>query len=333
MATTIRSAVATSDATTTGTIAREVSNFYDRALLERAVPALVHTRFAQVRDIPRNSGTNIIKFRRYGSLTANTTALTEGVTPSGTSLSVTDVLATVLQYGDYVTLSDVVQMETYDPILTETAEILGEQAGDSIDQLCRTVLAAGTTIQYASTAAADTDITAAMVLDRAEVKEAVRTLRGNNAKPITSMIDPSTGYNTVPVGRSFVGIVSEDTAYDLDDATGWIPVEKYPNKSNVMEDEIGSLANVRFIMSTNAYVSASGGAASNDVHYSIILGQNAYAISRISGETLKNIVKPLGSAGTADPLNQRSTSGWKLTFVAKIINQNFMVVVHHGVSA
>jgi N4-gp56 family major capsid protein len=315
--------------TTRTEIPVEVNNFYDRALLERAVPAFVHTRFAQVRDIPRNSGTNVIKFRRYGNLTANTTALTEGVTPAGTALSTTDITATALQYGDYVTITDKVLMETYDPILTETAEILGDQAGDSIDQLCRNVVAAGTTIQYASTAAADTDITAAMVLNRAEVKEAVRTLRGNNARPITSMIDPSTGYNTVPIGRSFIGIVSEDTAYDLDDATGWIPVEKYPNKSTVMMDEIGSLANVRFIMTSNAYVSSGGGAGSVDVHYTIILAQNAYAITRISGETLKNIVKPLGSAGTADPLNQRATSGWKLTFVAKILNENFFMVYQH----
>lgn len=314
-------------------IAAEVNNFYDRALLERAVPAFVHTRFAQVRDIPRNSGTNVIKFRRYGSLTANTTALTEGVTPSGTQLSVTDITATVAQYGDYVTITDKVMMETYDPILTETAEILGEQAGDSIDQLCRNVISAGTTVQYASTASSTGTVTAAMTLNRAEVKQAVRTLRGNNAKPITSMIDPSSGYNTVPVGRSFIGIVSEDTAYDLDDATGWIPVEKYPNKSNVMMDEIGSLANVRFIMTSNARVKASSGAATNDVHCSLIFGQNAYAISRISGETLKNIVKPLGSAGSADPLDQRATSGWKLTFVAKILNENFIVRVEHGVSA
>lgn len=319
--------------TTRTEIAREVNNFYDRALLERAVPAFVHTRYAQVRDIPRNSGTRTIKFRRYGSLTANTTALTEGVTPSGTQLSVTDVTANVSQYGDYVTLTDVVMYETYDPILTETAEILGEQAGDSLDQLCRDVIAAGTTVQYASTATSTATVTAAMVLNRAEVKEAVRTLRGNNAKPVTSMIDPSTGYNTVPVGRSFLGIVSEDTAYDLDDATGWIPVEKYPNKSNVMMDEIGSLANVRFIMTTNAKVKASSGASSNDVHCTLIFGQNAYAITRISGESLKNIVKPLGSAGTADPLDQRATSGWKATFVAKILNENFIVRIEHGVSA
>lgn len=319
--------------TTRTEIPIEVNNFYDRALLERAVPAFVHNRFCQVRDIPANSGTNVIKFRRYGSLTAQTTALSEGVTPSGTQLSVTDVTATVLYYGDYVTLTDQLILETYDPILTETAEILGEQAGDSLDQLCRDVMAAGTTIQYASTASSDGTITAAMKLTRDEVKQAVRTLRGNNAKPITSMIDPSTGYNTVPIGKSYVGIVSEDTAYDLDDATGWIPVEKYPSKAGVMPDEIGALGNVRFIMSTNAYQLPTANANSGPVHYTIILGQNAVAQTRISGAALQNIVKPLGSAGTADPLNQRATSGWKAAYIAKILNQNFMVVIHHGVSA
>ena len=319
--------------TTRTEIPVEVNNFYDRALLERAVPAFVHTRYAQVRDIPRNSGTNVIKFRRYGSLTANTTALTEGVTPTGSQLSVTDITATVLYYGDYVTLTDKVQIETYDPILTETAEVLGEQAGDSIDQLCRDVIAAGTTVQYASTAVSRVTVTAAMIMNRDEAKEAVRTLRGNNARVVSSMIDPSTGYNTVPVGKSFLAICSEYTAYDLDSATGWIPVEKYPNKSTVMEDEIGAISNVRFIETSNAKVFVGEGAAGVDVHATLIFGQNAYAITRISGATLRNIVKPLGSAGSADPLDQRSTSGWKLSFVAKILNENFIVRVEHGVTA
>lgn len=322
-----------SEMTTRTQIPAEVNNFYDRVLLERALPSLIHTRFAQVRDIPRNSGTNVIKFRRYGSLTANTTALTEGVTPAGTSLSITDITATVEQYGDYVTMTDKVMYETYDPILTETADILGEQAGDSMDQLMRNILAAGTTIQYASTATQDSEVTAAMVLDRDEVKEAVRTLRGNNAKPVTSMIDPSTGYNTVPIGRSFLAICSPETAFDLDSATGFTPVENYPNQTTVMEDEIGSLANVRFLMTTNAYVNAGAGSGGVDVHYTLVMGQNAYAMTRISGETLQNIVKPLGSAGTADPLNQRATSGWKFTFAGKILNEDYMVVIRHGVTA
>jgi N4-gp56 family major capsid protein len=317
--------------TTRTEIPIEVNNFYDRSLLERAMPALVHNRYAQIRDIPANSGTNVIKFRRYGSLTATTTALSEGVTPSGSQLSVTDVTATVLQYGDYVTLTDKVLMETYDPILTETADILGEQAGDSLDQLCRNVMVAGASAQYASTATTVATVGAAMKLDRAEVKEAVRTLAGNNCKPVTSMVNPSTGYNTTPIDRAYIMIVHPNTIYDLDDATGWIPVEKYSNKGDVMPNEKGSIAGARVIESSNAYTTA--GTLVTTVYGSLIFGQNAYAQTRISGEALKNIVKPLGSAGTADPLNQRMTSGWIATYIAKVLNANNIIVIYHAVSS
>lgn len=319
--------------TTRTEVPAEVNNFYNRTLLERAVPLFVYTRYAQVRDIPQNSGTDTIKFRKYGALTAQVTPLTEGVTPVGKKLSVTDITAQVLYYGDFITLTDKVQMETYDPILTETADILGEQVGDSLDQIFRDIVLAGTTVQYASTATQRTDITAAMKLTRAEVKEAVRTLKRNNAKPVTSMIDPSTGYNTSAINRAFIGIVHVDTTNDLDDAIGWIPVEKYANKSDVMPGEVGSLAGVRFVETTNAKKYAAGGSGGADVYGTIIFGQNAMGITRISGMSLVNIVKPLGSAGTNDALNQRATSGWKLSFVGKILQQPWIVRVEHGATA
>ena len=320
------------DITTRTEIPAEVNNFYNKVLLDRATPALLHNRFAQVKDLPRNAGTNVIKFRRYGVLTAATTALTEGVTPSGSQLSTTELTATVLQYGDYVTVTDIVDMQSYDPVLTGVAEdLLGDQAGLTLDNLCRDVIAATTTIQYASTATTTATVDDPMKLNRAEVKEMVRTLRGNNAKPVMMMINPSTGYNTTPVGKSFIGIISEDTLYDLDDATGWIPVEKYPNKSNVMEDEVGSLGNVRFLMTTEAKTKT--GTLTTTVHITLIFGTRAYAQTRISGEALKNIVKPLGSAGSADPLNQRATSGWKATYVAKILNNSWIGAIEHAVSS
>lgn len=318
--------------TTRTQIPAEVNNFYNRELLTKATPSFVYNRFAQVRDLPANSGTSTIKFRRYGLLTAQTTPLTEGVTPSGKQLSTTDITATVLYYGDYVTLTDVVLTETYDPILTETADILGEQVGDSLDQLCRDIVTATTTKQYASTATSTATVTSAMKLTRAEVKEAVKTLKIANAKPITSMINPSTGLNTVPLNRAFIGIVHPSTTYDLDDATGWIPLENYANKSDVMMDEVGSLAGVRFIESTNAKVRTGEGSGSIDVYSTLIIAQNAYAQTRISGKSLVNIVKPLGSAGSADPLDQRTTSGWKLSYVAKILNDSFLVDIQHAVS-
>lgn len=319
--------------TTRTEIASENASLYSRELLERAVPYFAHILFAQVRDIPAGSGTDTIKMRKYGNLAAQTTPLSEGVTPAGSQLSATDVTAQVQYYGDYITLTDKVSLETLDPILMETAGILGDQAGDSVDQIARDVLVAGTTVQYASTATQRTDITAAMKLTAAEVKEAVRTLKVNLARPITTMINPSTGYNTVPLKRSYVMLVHPNTSFDIEDAAGFTPVEKYANKADVMVNEIGAFPYVRVIESTNAKVYTGGGYSSADVYASLIFGMNAYGISRISSLTLQNIVKPLGSAGTADPLNQRATSGWKLTFVAKILQQAWILRIEHGVSA
>lgn len=318
--------------TTTTQVSSAVNNFYDRTMLKAARPLLLHLKWAQVKDIPRN-GSETIKFRRYALLTAATTALSEGVTPSGSQLSVTDVTATVAQYGDYVTLTDFVQMTTLDPLLTETADILGQQAGNTLDQLCRDVIIAGSTVQYASTATSRGTVTASMKLNRNEVREAVRTLQSNDAKKVTRMVNPSTGFNTTPLNACYVGIISENTLYDLKDDAAWVPVEEYSSQADVMEGEVGKMDDVRFVMTTNAKIATGEGSGSIDVHLTLIMGQDYYAISRISGEAMKNIIKPLGSAGTADPLDQRSTSGWKATFVAKRLNENFAVRVEHAVSS
>jgi len=314
--------------TTTAEVAAGINNFYVKTMLKEARPLLVHTRWAQVKDIPAHTSLNI-KFRRYSLLSAATTALTEGVTPAGSQLSVTDVSATVAQYGDYVTLTDVLQFSTLDPIITETKEIQGQQAGNTLDQLCRNVIVAGTTIQYASTATDTAEVTAGMKLDRAEIKEAVRTLHGNNARKLTKIVNPSTGFNTSPINAAYVGIISEDTLFDLKDETGWVSIEEYSSRMNVMDGEVGKLDEVRFVMTTNAATEAS----TVTVHKTLILAANFYGISRISVQAMQTIDKSLGSGGTADPLNQRSTLGWKATFVAKILNENFAVLIEHAVSS
>lgn len=315
--------------TTTTEVSAGVNNFYNRVMLKAARPLLVHLNFAQVKDIPKNNSM-VIKFRRYGLLTANTTALTEGVTPSGTALSVTDISATVAQYGDFITLTDVLMFSTLDPILTETADLLGQQAGNSLDQITRDVLHAGASHQYASSATSTNTVTSSMTLTRDEIREAVRTLQGNDAKKVTRMVNPSNGFNTSPLNAAYVGIIDQSTLFDLKNEVGWIPVEEYASQGNVMVGEVGALDDVRFLMTTNGYSTVG---SLTTVHKTLILGQDFYGISRISGEAMKNIVKPLGSGGTADPLDQRSTSGWKATFVAKVLNANFGISIEHGVTA
>lgn len=232
---------------------------------------------------------------------------------------------------DYVTLTDKLVFTTLDPVLAETAELLGTQYADTIDQLTRNILAAGTTIQYASTATARNEVSSAMKITKAEVQEAVRTLKENIARKITSQVNPSTGFNTSPLPPCFIGIVHPRTTYDLKNIAGFVRVEEYGQKA-AMEGEVGTLDEVRFIETTNAKKFASAGAGSIDVYGTLIIGADAYGITRISGEAIKNIIKPLGSAGSADPLNQRQTSGWKATFVAKILNQAWLLRLEHAVT-
>ena len=326
--------------TTTSQITSASQNFLSLPLLSRAYPHFVHALWGQVRDIPRNKTENV-RFRKYASLSAATTALTEGVTPTGSQASITDITATVLQYGDFLTLTDYLDMTTIDPYKTELAEVLGDQMGDTLDQLTKAVLAATTTIQYASTATTVATVASGMILTGDEVRKAVRTLQGNNAKPLTEMIDPTDGFNTSPIMPSYVGIISEKTHYDLKKDPDWVKVAEYADpEERIHEAEVGSLDEVRFILAaantttgSGAYVNAGNGAGGIDVHYTIILGKEAYGITRIAGNAVEVITKELGTGGTVDPLNQRSTMGWKASYVAKILQQAFLITIRHAVSS
>lgn len=207
--------------TTLSQVAPGVQAFYDRNLLSRAQPADVHGRFGQKRPISKRSG-NQIKFRRYSQLAAATTALTEGVTPSGSSLSVTDVTATLAQYGDYITLSDMVSMTNQDPVVTEATDVLGDQGGTTIDQIRRDVLVAGTNVAYANGVASR--LLTITKIAAADLDKAIRFLKNQNAKFMKEGIPPSDGVGTGAIRKAFIGIVHPDVEYDLESITGFKPV-------------------------------------------------------------------------------------------------------------
>jgi N4-gp56 family major capsid protein len=326
-------------ANTTASITNPVNLFYDRVLLERATPLLLHTAFGQVRDIPQGN-TNVINFRRYSAFAAATTALSagagEGVTPAGTDMSITDVPCTVLQYGAFTVVTDFLAMTTMDPVFTEAAQILGEQAGLTLDTLCANVVWATTSVQYADATspkanAALVDLVAADVLTATDMDIAIAHLMGHNAKNITTMVNPDTGYSTTPVAPSYVAIIHPRTINVLYGITGFQPVELYARAaSDIMPGEIGKYRQLRFVASTNvnnggAGTFATAGAGGITVDAMLILAKNAFGVTRIAGNAMQNIRKELGSSGTADPLNQRATSGWKATFGAVILNQEFLL--------
>lgn len=312
-------------------IPAEVDAIYQKTLLTRAVANFLHVKWAQVRDLVQNGGTSTARFRRYGNLTAATTALVEGVTPAGSTLSTTEITATAAQYGDYVTVTDKVSYESQDPIITEIVELQGDQAADTFDQLCRDVLVAGTSVFYANGVGGRSSVAANVSLT--DYRKIARALALNNAKKVTKIVTGTDQVGTSPIDAAYVAIISPNTYYDLKGVSGFIPVRQYPSNMTLLPGEVGSLDEFRFVMTTNAKVFAGAGSGSVDVHADIILGMDAYGVVRISGKSLESIFKPLGSAGSADPLNQRQTQGWKGTFVAKRLNESFMYRYEHAVTA
>ncbi len=320
-------------ATTRTQISKENTEFYDTNLLFRAVARFVHNRWAQIRDIPRKGGTNQIKFRRYSNLAAATTALTEGITPTGSQLAKTDITADVDQFGDFVLITDVLDFESKDPVLVEAGEILGDQAGDTLDQLTRDVIVAGTNVRFSGTATSRVTVATTDLISADDVKKVRRTLINNKTMKLNTMVTPNTGISTTPLDASFIGIVHPNIAFTLTGLTGFIKVEQYPSQRTVMDGEIGYLNETRFVETTNAKVFSGAGAAGIDVYATLIFGMHAYGTTRISGEAMRNIIKGMGTAGSADPLDQRQTSGWKATFVAKILNNDFLVRIESAAAA
>jgi N4-gp56 family major capsid protein len=293
----------------TNDLSPEMKTFYDKALLKFAKPNLVHDQFAQKRNIPKNGG-KTIEFRRYSQLPKALTPLVEGVTPDGQNLNVTTVSATVDQYGGYITLSDVLLLTAIDNNLMEAIELLGDQAGRTLDTITREVLCSGTNVIYAGGAQGRTAITTANKLSVDDIKKAVRELKVGLAKKIN-------GY--------YVAIVHPDCVYDLENDDEWINASQYAGSTQIFEGEIGKLYGVRFVESTEAKIWAEAGASDISVYATLVMGANAYGTTNVEGGGLQSIVKQLGSGGTADPLNQRATAGWKAIKTAEILYDDYLV--------
>lgn len=322
--------------------------------------------------------------------------LTEGVTPRGNDLTWSTIESTLQQYGDYITISDVLQTTGIDSNLIEAGEILARQAGETLDAITREVLNSGTNVQYANGQLARYLLSGGKssgndYLTVDTIKQAVRTLKRNNAKRINNY---------------YVAIIHPDVAYDLMEDPKWENVKTYSDPEDMYNGEIGRLYGVRFVETSEAKIfkaedlsaaarnltvasasasaktitvsetltaddaaaladrkiiindilytvsSASGsvitveealatgnaapaannviypgeaGSGGRDVYSTLILGADAYGTTELEGGGMRNIVKQLGSGGTADPLDQRATTGWKALKTAEILVQEYMV--------
>ena len=303
----------------------EMKTYYDMNLINEAEANLIHDQFGQKRPIPKNGG-KTIEFRKFSPLAKATTALTEGVTPDGKSLNVSNITATVAQYGDYITQSDVLELTSIDNTIVEATKLLGSQAGRTLDTITRNVLIAGTNVSYCPKVAGGTEtaVTSRSALD---------TTSKLTVKTVQKVVAKLRGQNAPTIGGKYVAIIHPYVAYDLMRDPEWIDAHKYANPTNLYEGEIGEIAGVRFVQTTEAKVwndstcPANGSGKYHSVFATLFIGDGAYGVTEIEGGGLQTIVKQKGSAGTADPLDQRSSVGWKAIKTAELLIPSYLVRV------
>ncbi len=296
----------------------EMKTFYDKVLLEEAGPKLVHEQFGQKKPIPKNGG-KTIEFRKFDNLPKALTPLTEGVTPDGNSLNVTTVTATIEQYGDYIVQSDMLEMTSLDNTIVEATKLLGQQAGLTRDTIVRDVLAGGTNDYLAGGAASRSVLASGFSLD--DLTNIVARLRAQNAPTFDD------GYYVCIVHP----YVEADILKLLNTASGGLGYRHFGDKEKIYKGEIGCYGDVRFVVSSEAKIidenndgdSTLACPSNKSVYFCPVFGKGAFGVTEVTGGGLETIVKQKGYGD--DPLNQRSSVGWKTTLTAEILMQNYLI--------
>lgn len=327
-----------------GDISPRTAAHAQKKLLTRAIPYLVLELFGQAATLPANNS-KTTTFRKYNALDATPTALTEGVTPGSQTLAATDVPCLLTQYGSMITITDIIIDTHEDNVLSESIDLLGEQAAQMIERMRYGVLRAGTNVVYgngASRAAVNTPITLA------GQRKIVRALKRQNAQPITKVVKSTPAFGTEAVAKSYIGLIHPDQESDVRNMLGadgkscFTPVEKYGSMPQYA-NEIGKVEDVRYLSSTiftpfadaggakGAMTSTSGTSA--DVYPALFIATNAYAIVALKGmfALTPMVVNPKPS--DSDPMAQRGHVSWKAMQGAVILNDSFMVRGEFAVTA
>lgn len=316
-------------ASAAATLITPVQVYYDKVFLDRAKIELRHDFGAQVKNVPLNSG-QVVRWTRFSPLAIITSALSEATNPAEVAMTATQVSATLLEYGNVTNVSSLFSMTQIDVDLKEHIEVHGQNAGESIDQLIRTELHAGSTAQIVAGTVGNpaapniSDIHLTDVFTGAAVRQAVRTLKLAKAQRFESGL--------------FRGIIGPASSYDLFGNSEWLDAHRYTTSDAIERGVVGKLHGVEFVETNNQYVALSGGfsgtpvtaasAGVANVYSTFIFGKNAYGVVNLGSITAPTvIVKNPGPNDTSNPLNMFSTVGWKMPFACKTLNSTWLIEI------
>ena len=227
------------------------------------------------------------------------------------------------------------------PIPATHTELIGLMIGYPVDTYVRNIVTAGTTILFSNGAARADVIT---IPDGNDLDRVIRTLMVNGAEVILGGNDGTSVVGTYPVMPAYAFIVHPRTMFTLQNLSGYKDASQYRGAG---PNEYGRYKSLAIFVATDPSslgigapsVANSGGASravthtggTADVYQSLAIGKHAYHQVRLTGKSTSMHVKPVGSAGTADPLDQLSTIGAKHTGAGLITNQLWLASLEHAV--
>lgn len=323
-----------------GDINQRTAGYAIADMLRHAEPFLVLSNMGLTKPMPKNKAEKMI-FRRAIPLAAATTPVVEGVTPTAQKIAYEDVQVTLKQYGRPIEITDKVVELSEDPVLDTATMLAGEQAGGTIEQVLYGVLKAGTNVFYAN-GSARTAVNTALTLNKQ--RAVTRALAAQKARKITRMLKSGVEYGVSAVEAAYIGVGHTDLDSEIRGLTGFVPVAKYGSRQPISEQEIGSVEQVRYLLSPDlasfpdaggakgSMVSTSGTSA--DVYPILYFGQDAFAQVPLKGEeAIVPMVLNPGKPSKSDPMAQRGYVSWKTWYAAVILNDLWMARLEVAVTA
>ena len=310
----------------TSKLSTKIQAVYDRILLTRAVDSQLFDIGAQVKTIPARSNTKKAFAYRYKNMLPATTPIAEfngnNIKAPG-KITREEVEYDVKHYGDFIVYTDELEIYDLDNIKSSFLDILGDQASLTLDTIRRDVLRAGTNVVYADGAADRATVAAGKLATAKDISTIAVKLKNQRAMKFKKVIAGAAKCNTFPIRSAYLCITSPEVVEDFRDLKGWKNVEEYADYGKAMPEEVGSVGDFRVLESTNNAPVKEGG---KNVYLSLFFGENAYATTTLRGKGgIRTIVKALGSSGTADPLDQAGSIGWKAIAGCAILNQAWLV--------
>ena len=325
---------------TSSGITQRTTVYAERQMLKWAGPTTVLDKFGLTKRMPKNKSA-VIKFRRPVVFSEKTAPLVEGITPDTTAFSYEDVTATLKQYGMVVAITDIIEDTHEDPVLNDATIQAGENIGRTIEALSYAVLKAGTGVFYAN---GSTRAGVNSVITLAKQRAVTRSLKAQKAYKITRMLSGSPDYETRAIEAAYIGVAHTDLEADLRGLPGFVPTAEYGTRQTLCPEEIGSVEDVRYILSPDLDPFQAGGSATLngmvaddstnvDVYPILYFGKEAYGNVALRGQgAVSPTIIPVGQKTKDDPLGQRGYVGWKTWYVCVRLNENWMTRLEVGVT-